>query len=75
MNPGPGVWLRASAGSVVNVICWYYWDGAGLYLAKGLQVNEFRLGLVTKYFHFSSSRLNNVDIVLKSQFIFLLSTQ
>lgn len=48
IDPGPGVGFRASAGGVVSTVSRYDRDGsAGLYLAQGLQINEFRLGLIT----------------------------
>jgi hypothetical protein len=75
MNPGPGVGFWASAGGIVSTVWRCDRDGVWLYLAKGLQVNEFRLGLITKYFHFSSSILNNADMVLQNCDSLFLSTQ
>jgi hypothetical protein len=76
MDPGPGVGFGTSAGGVVRRVCLCGREGtSGLYLAKGLQVDEFRLGLVIKHFHFLSSQLNNADMVLKSQSNFVLSMQ
>ena len=53
IDPGPGVGFGASAGGVVSTIWWYHREGyIWLQLVKGLQVNEFRLVLISKCFHF-----------------------
>jgi len=77
MDPGPGVRLGASAGGVISIVCRCDRDGAiWLYLANGLRVNEFRLCLIIKCFHYCSSlMLNNADIDSKSRDSVFLSMQ